>query len=81
MAEYYRKMTEHISKITECYIRMAYSKYKMTEYRNDDGLGVVARRIGGLVNAGLASVHGHTGLWGACGHGVEGARTVGGARG
>jgi hypothetical protein len=48
-------MTEHISKITERYIKMAYSKHKMTEYRGDGGLGTAARGNGGLVNAG--SVH------------------------
>jgi hypothetical protein len=48
-------MTEHISKITERYIKMAFSKHKMTEYRGDGGLGAAARGIWGLVNAG--SVH------------------------
>jgi hypothetical protein len=40
-------MTEHISKITECYIKMAYSKHKMTEYRGDGGLGAATRTVGG----------------------------------
>jgi hypothetical protein len=31
MDEYCSKMTEHISKITKRYIKMAYSKHKMTE--------------------------------------------------
>jgi hypothetical protein len=47
-------MTEHISKITERYIKMAYSKHKMTEYHGDGGLGMAARGIGGLVNVGSA---------------------------
>jgi hypothetical protein len=47
MVEYCSKMTEHISKITERYIKMAYSKNKMTEYRGDSGLGTVTRGIGG----------------------------------
>jgi hypothetical protein len=55
MAEYCSRMIEHISKITERYIKMAYSKHKMTKYRGDGGLGAAARGIGGLVNAG--SVH------------------------
>jgi hypothetical protein len=54
MAEYCSKMTEHISKITELYIKMAYSKHKMTKYRGDGGLDATARGIGGLVNVGLA---------------------------
>jgi hypothetical protein len=40
MAEYCNKMIEYISKITERYIKMAYSKHKMTEYRSDGGLDV-----------------------------------------
>jgi hypothetical protein len=47
MVEYCSKMTEHISKIIERYIKMSYSKYKMTEYRDDGGLGAAARGIGG----------------------------------
>jgi hypothetical protein len=43
MDVYYSKMTEHISKIIERYIKMAYSKYKMTEYRGDGGLGAAPR--------------------------------------
>jgi hypothetical protein len=31
-------MNEHISKITERYIKMAYSKHKMSEYHGDGGL-------------------------------------------
>jgi hypothetical protein len=54
MAGYCSKITEHISKITERYIKMAYSKHKMTEYRDDSGLGAAVRRIGGLVNVGSA---------------------------
>jgi hypothetical protein len=54
MSEYCNKMTKHISKITERYIKMAYSKHKMTEYRSDGGLGMAARGIRGLVNAGSA---------------------------
>jgi hypothetical protein len=38
MAEYCSKMNEHISKIAERYIKMAYSKHKMTEYHGDGGL-------------------------------------------
>jgi hypothetical protein len=34
-------MTEHISKITERYIKMAYSKHKMTEYRGDENSKIV----------------------------------------
>jgi hypothetical protein len=45
-------MTEHISKITERYIKMAYSKHKMTEHHGGGGLGAAARGIVGLVNAG-----------------------------
>jgi hypothetical protein len=89
-------MTEHISKITECYIKMAYSKYKMTEYRGDGGLGAAARGIGGLVNAGSAhrsmrdesEVRGgarvggeRASQWGTHGREVGGARAVGGTRG
>jgi hypothetical protein len=33
-------MIEYISKITERYIKIAYSKHKMTEYRSDGGLDV-----------------------------------------
>jgi hypothetical protein len=29
-------MTEHISKITERYIKMTYSKHKIIEYRGDE---------------------------------------------
>jgi hypothetical protein len=47
MAEYCSKMAEHFSKITERYIKMAYSKHKMTEYHGDGGLGAAARGIGG----------------------------------
>jgi hypothetical protein len=47
-------MTEHISKITERYIKMAYSKYKITEYGGDGGLGAAARGVRGLVNVGSA---------------------------
>jgi hypothetical protein len=54
MDEYCSKMTEHISKITERYIKMAYSKYKMIEYHDDGGLDAAARGIGGLVNTGSA---------------------------
>jgi hypothetical protein len=36
MAEYCSKMIEHISKISERYIKMVYSKHKMTEYRSDE---------------------------------------------
>jgi hypothetical protein len=54
MAGYCSKITEHISKITERYIKMAYSKHKMTEYHGDGGLGAAVRRIRGLVNAGSA---------------------------
>jgi hypothetical protein len=34
MAEYYNKITKHISKITERYIKISYSKHKMTEHYN-----------------------------------------------
>jgi hypothetical protein len=54
MVEYCSKMTKHISKITERYIKMAYSKHKITEYRGDGGLGAAARGVGGLVNVGSA---------------------------
>jgi hypothetical protein len=36
MAEYCSKMIEHISKISERYIKMVYSKHKMIEYRGDE---------------------------------------------
>jgi hypothetical protein len=53
MDEYCSKMTEHISKIIERYIKMAYSKHKMTKYCGDGGLGTAARGMGGgLVNTG-----------------------------
>jgi hypothetical protein len=45
-------MTKHISKITERYIKMAYSKHKITEYRGDGGLGAAARGVGASVDAG-----------------------------
>jgi hypothetical protein len=47
MVEYCTKINEHISKITERYIKMAYSKHKMIEYRGDGGLGAATRGIGG----------------------------------
>jgi hypothetical protein len=47
MVEYCSKMTEHINKITERYIKMAYSKHKMTEGHGDGGLGAAARGING----------------------------------
>jgi hypothetical protein len=52
MAEYCSKMTEHISKITECYIKMAYSKHKTTAVT----VGWARPRMGsgGLVNTGSA---------------------------
>jgi hypothetical protein len=76
-------MTEHISKITERYIKMAYSKHKMTEYHGDGGLGAAVRGIWGLVNAGLvhrsmrdeSEAHAGARVGGEC----AGAR-VGGAR-
>jgi hypothetical protein len=46
MDEYCSKMTEHISKIIERYIKMAYSKHKMTKYCGDGGLGTAARGMG-----------------------------------
>jgi hypothetical protein len=49
MAEYCRKMTEYSSKITERYIKMAYSKHKMTEYHGNSGLGAATRGIGVLM--------------------------------
>jgi hypothetical protein len=48
-------MTEYCSKMTECYIKMAYSKHKMTEYCGDGELCAAARGIEGLVNT--ASAH------------------------
>jgi hypothetical protein len=54
MAEYCSKMTEHLSKITERYIKMAYSKHKMTEYRGDGGLGAAVHGTRGMVNVGSA---------------------------
>jgi hypothetical protein len=83
-------MTKHISKITERYFNMAYSKHKMTEYHGDGGLGTAARGVRGLVNAGSAHrsmrdeseahadarVDGErAGRWSTHRHGVGGART------
>jgi hypothetical protein len=53
MTKYCNKMIKYISKITEHYIKMTYSKYKMIEYHNDGGLDVTTRGIEGLVNASI----------------------------
>jgi hypothetical protein len=85
-------MAEYCSKITECYIKMTYSKHKMTEYRCDGGLGAAVRGVGGWSTRGRcigrcgmkvrhAGAHGHMGRWGTHGHRVRGARMVNGARG
>jgi hypothetical protein len=75
-------MTEHISKITERYIKMAYSKHKMTEYRDDGGLGAAMRRVGG-VNMGSAHRSMYDESEARVGARVDGERAgarVGGAR-
>jgi hypothetical protein len=59
MAEYYSKINEHIRKITERYIKMAYSKHKMIEYRDNGGLGAAVRGIETLVNSGST----HWSMW------------------
>jgi hypothetical protein len=76
MAEYCSKMTEYSSKITERYIKMAYSKHKMTEYHGNSGLGAATRGIGVLMrDENEARTGARVGGWGA--RGVGGARMGG----